>query len=157
MRILGIDPGYGTVGFGLVDCVKGKITYVDHGAILTPAKAPFEERLCQIYDDIGHIIDNYKPDVAVLEELYFSKNITTGIKVAQARGVLLLQAKQKGLACCEYGPMQVKQAVVGYGKAEKIQVMKMVKLLLGLSAIPRPDDAADALALALCHAQIARV
>lgn len=154
MKILGIDPGYGTIGWGIIDCTKGKLTFIDYGAITTPAGERFEDRLEQIYDDILKIIDNYKPDKVAFEELYFSKNITTGIKVAHARGVLVLAARQRGLEIFEYGPMQVKQAIVGYGRAEKRQMMEMVRFLLGLSAIPRPDDAADALAIAICNAHV---
>ena len=154
MRVLGIDPGYGTIGWGILDCTRGKLTFVDYGAIRTAPQTPMEDRLVQIYGDLEQIIRNYRVETAAFEELFFNTNITTAIKVAEARGVVLFGARKLGLSCYEYTPSEVKQAVVGYGKAEKMQVMKMVKLLLGLREIPRPDDAADALAVALCHAQV---
>lgn len=151
MRILGIDPGYATVGFGVVDYVNSKFTCVDYGAIQTPAKTPFEDRLEQLFDDMSKLVEYYKPETVAFEELFFNTNTTTAIKVAQGRGVLLLAARKKGLECFEYAPLQVKQAVVGYGRAEKMQVMLMTQRLLNLPKLPRPDDAADALAIAICH------
>ena len=153
MRILGIDPGYATVGFGVVDYVNSKFTCVDYGAIQTPAKTPFEDRLEQLFDDMSKLVEYYKPETVAFEELFFNTNTTTAIKVAQGRGVLLLAARKKGLECFEYTPLQVKQAVVGYGRAEKSQVIDMVKRILRLNAPPKPDDAADAVAIALCHAR----
>jgi crossover junction endodeoxyribonuclease RuvC len=151
VRILGIDPGYATVGYGIVDTDGYKFSVVGYGAVTTPANHRFEERLKAIYDDIGTIIDKYKPEALSIEKLYFNTNSTTAIDVAQARGVIVMAAHSKGLNINEYTPLQVKQAVTGYGRAEKFQVMEMVKTLLSLEFIPKPDDAADALALALCH------
>ncbi len=153
MRILGIDPGVGTVGFGVVDTVKGKNTYVACGAITTPANTPLSPRLDMIYNDLNELIVTFSPDAISVEELFFSKNITTGIAVAHGRGVILLSAYRSGVPVYEYTPMQVKQAVVGYGNAKKNQVIYMVQKLLNMKAPPKPDDAADALALAICHAR----
>ncbi len=153
MRILGIDPGVGTVGFGVVDTVKGKNTYVACGAITTPANTPLSPRLDMIYNDLNELIVTFSPDAISVEELFFSKNITTGIAVAHGRGVILLSAYRSGVPVYEYTPMQVKQAVVGYGNAKKNQVIYMVQKLLSMKAPPKPDDAADALALAICHAR----
>ncbi len=151
MRILGIDPGYAIVGYGVVDTNGFKFSPVGFGAITTPAKTPFETRLKAIFDDLCEIIDKYKPEELAIERLYFNTNTTTAIDVAEARGVIILAAHLKGLKINEYTPLQVKQAVTGYGKAEKHQVMEMVKNLLSLKTVPKPDDTADALALALCH------
>lgn len=151
MRILGIDPGYAIVGYGVLDSVGARFSVVGFGAITTPAKTPFETRLQSIYDDMLCVIDKYHPEELSIEKLYFNTNTTTAIDVAQARGVIILAAVSRGLKINEYTPLQVKQAVTGYGKAEKRQVMEMVKSLLGLEAVPKPDDTADALALALCH------
>ena len=151
MRILGIDPGYAIVGYGIVDTNGFKFDVVGYGAITTPADMPFSKRLKSIYDDMITIIDKYNPQELSIERLYFNTNTTTAIDVAQARGVIILAAESKGLKINEYTPLQVKQSVTGYGKAEKHQVMEMVKSLLKLKAIPKPDDTADALALALCH------
>ncbi len=152
MRILGIDPGLAIVGWGIVDYEKSKFHTVAYGAIRTPAGVCTEERLALIYDGIQALFEQYKPDAMAIEELFFNTNITTGIRVAEARGVLLLAARQAGVAIQEYTPLQVKQAVVGYGRAEKKQVMSMVTMLLGLKETPKPDDTADALAIAICHA-----
>ena len=151
MRILGIDPGYATIGYGIVDTNGFKFSVAGYGAITTPAKIPFEKRLKSIYDDMITVIDKYKPDELSIERLYFNSNTTTAIDVAQARGVIVLACESRGVKINEYTPLQVKQAVTGYGKAEKRQVMEMVKNLLGLKAVPKPDDTADALALAVCH------
>lgn len=151
MRILGIDPGYAIVGIGIVDYDNIHFHLVEYGAINTPAGHAIEERLCQIYDDICMLLDEYKPDCVAIEQLYFTTNLTTAIAVAQARGVLLLAARQKGIPIFSYTPLQVKSAVVGYGKAEKQQVMEMTRRLLNLKNVPEPDDAADALAIAICH------
>ena len=155
MRILGIDPGVAIVGFGVLDQEKGQAKMVQYGAINTRAGLPLATRLAQIESDMKELIETFKPDVISIEELFFSKNITTGIAVAHARGVILCTAEKMGVPIYEYTPMQIKQAVVGYGLAEKHQVMDMVRRLLKLTAIPKPDDAADALAIALCHARSA--
>ena len=155
MRILGIDPGFATVGWAVLDSERGNLQPVAYGAITTPAHTNFESRLLMIKKDLETIIDRYSPSEMAIEELFFNTNITTGIAVAEARGVILCTAYEKGLKISEYTPLQVKQAVVGYGKATKQQVMEMTRRLLGLQSIPRPDDAADALAIALCHAATA--
>ena len=153
MIILGIDPGLAIVGYGVIDCTKGVFTTIAYGAITTPAHTKVEDRLSQIYDGMTALIEKYSPAEMAIEELFFTNNITTGISVAEARGVALLAAKKKGVTIYEYTPLQVKQSVVGYGKAEKKQVMIMTASLLRLKEIPKPDDAADALAIAMCHAQ----
>ena len=153
MRILGIDPGYATIGFGLIEAERGQVHMVTYGAITTPAGLPLSRRLYQIGTDMEDLIGQLKPDVMAVEELFFNTNITTGISVAHGRGVILYAAERCGIPLYEYTPSQVKLAVTGYGKAEKHQVMDMTKRLLKLKSIPRPDDAADALALALCHAR----
>ena len=155
MRILGIDPGIATIGFGLVEAERGQARMVTYGAVTTPAGLPLSRRLYQIDRDMEELIGKLRPDVMAIEELFFNTNLTTGIAVAHARGVLLYTAEQCGIPLHEYTPSQVKMAVVGYGKAEKRQVMDMTRRLLHLKAVPRPDDAADALALALCHARSA--
>ena len=156
LRILGIDPGYATVGFGIVDYQGMNFKTVEYGAILTPADMEFPARLAQIYTDTVYILERYTPQVLSVEKLYFNTNKTTGIMVAEARGVILLACAQKNVPICEYTPLQVKSAVVGYGKAEKRQVMDMTRRILHLSEIPKPDDAADALALAICHGHCAK-
>ena len=153
MRILGIDPGVGTVGFGVIDTDKGKNTYVACGAVTTPPNTALSPRLDMIYNDLNELIVTFAPDAISVEELFFSKNITTGIAVAHGRGVILLSCYRSGVPVYEYTPMQVKQAVVGYGNAKKNQVIYMVQRLLNKKAPPKPDDAADALALAICHAR----
>lgn len=153
MLILGIDPGYAIVGFGLVESAGGKQRMVACGAINTPAGVRLSARLWQIANDTEELIAKFKPEALAIEELFFNHNVTTGIGVAQARGVILMTAEKMGLPIYEYNPSQVKQAVVGYGKAEKKQVMDMTKRLLGLPSVPKPDDAADAVAIALCHAR----
>ena len=155
MRILGIDPGYATIGFGLVEAERAQMHMVTYGAITTPAGIPLSRRLYQIDRDMEELIFQLKPDVIAIEELFFNTNITTGIAVAHGRGVLLCAAERSGVPLYEYTPSQVKLAVTGYGKAEKHQVMDMTKRLLKLKAVPRPDDAADALAIAICHARSA--
>ena len=152
MIILGIDPGLAIVGWGVVEERGGKIRPLGYGAIRTPAGTRTEERLAGIYRDLHTVIDHFKPDEMAVEELFFNTNITTGIRVAEARGVLLLSAAQAGVEIFEYTPLQVKQAVVGYGRAEKKQVISMVTMLLSLREPPKPDDTADALAIAICHA-----
>lgn len=153
MRILGIDPGLATVGFSVVDSEKNKMKLVTCGVITTPAHTSLSSRLDRIYDDMEELIKTFNPDVMSIEELFFNTNITTGIAVAHARGVILLAAYKLGVKVYEYTPLQVKQAVVGYGRAEKNQVIDMVKRILNLPAAPKPDDAADAVALAICHAR----
>ena len=155
MRILGLDPGIATVGFGIVDTEKNRQRLVSCGVITTPAHTPLTQRLDQIYTDLEELIRTYRPEVMAVEELFFNTNITTGISVAQGRGVIILCAFRAGLKIYEYTPLQVKQAVVGYGRAEKKQVMDMVRRILSMPSPPKPDDAADALAMALCHARSA--
>lgn len=153
MRILGIDPGYATIGFGMVESSGVQVRMVTYGAITTPAGLPLSRRLYQIGSDMEELIGKLRPDVISIEELFFNTNITTGIAVAHGRGVILYAAEKCGIPLYEYTPGQVKLAVTGYGKAEKRQVMDMTRRLLKLRAVPRPDDAADALALAICHAR----
>ena len=152
MRILGIDPGFAIVGWGIVDFVGSCFKVIAYGSIQTPATMPIEQRLSAIYDELSSLIDKFSPEAMAVEELFFNTNITTGIKVAQARGVIILAAQKKGVPISEYTPLQVKQAVTGYGRAEKKQVITMVTMLLGLESPPKPDDTADALAIAVCHA-----
>lgn len=152
MIILGIDPGLAIVGWGVIDYSGGRFKTLDYGAIRTPAEEPTERRLAGIYSELLKIIKQYNPAVMAVEELFWNTNQTTGIRVSQARGVILLCAEQNGVKVAEYTPLQVKQAVVGYGRAEKKQVISMVSILLGLKKPPSPDDTADALAIAICHA-----
>lgn len=153
MRILGIDPGIATIGFGLIEFDKGKFKLIRCGVITTPAHTSLSSRLNQIYDDMVALLELFKPDAVSIEELFFNTNITTGISVAHGRGVILLACAKAEVKIYEYTPLQVKQSVVGYGRAEKNQVMDMVKRLCNLSVPPKPDDAADAVALAICHAR----
>ena len=153
MRILGIDPGYGITGFGLIEAERGQSRLLSCGAITTPAGMDFSARLEIIYEDMRRLLQQAKPDAVAIEELFFGQNVTTGIGVAQSRGVILLAIRQAGLEVTAYKPMQVKQALVGYGNATKHQMQDMTKRLLHLSAMPKPDDAADAIAIALCHAR----
>lgn len=153
MVILGIDPGYAIVGFGIVESQGNRQKLRACGAINTPAGVRLSARLWQIANDLDELIHQFQPDALAIEELFFNNNVTTGIGVAQARGVILMTAEKAGLPIFEYNPSQVKQAVVGYGKAEKRQVMAMTTKILGLSSVPKPDDAADAVAIALCHAR----
>ena len=155
MKILGIDPGYGITGFGLIEGQRGQFRLLRCGAITTPPNTDFSWRLEVIYNDMVELLRVTQPDVVAIEELFFGQNVTTGIGVAQSRGVILLAIRQAGLEVTSYKPMQVKQAVVGYGNATKHQVMEMTKRILGLSQSPKPDDAADAVAIALCHARSA--
>ena len=151
MRIIGIDPGYAIVGYGIIDYNSNHFSVVDYGAVTTKAHTPFDSRLSTIYDGLTQLISMYKPDAMSIEKLFFNTNTTTAIDVAQARGVLVLAAQQARMPIFEYTPLQVKQSVVGYGRAEKNQVQEMTKMFLHLDSIPKPDDAADALALAICH------
>lgn len=153
MRILGIDPGYGITGFGLIEAERNHYKLLHCGAITTPAGMDFSARLEIIYNDMTELLQVAKPDCVAIEELFFGQNVTTGIGVAQSRGVILLAIRQAGLEVSQYKPMQVKQAVVGYGNATKHQVMEMTKRILNLQQSPKPDDAADAVAIALCHAR----
>ena len=155
MRILGIDPGIAIVGFGLIESNRGSVRMLQYGAVTTEAGLPLATRLVQIENDMTALIAQLKPDEIAVEELFFSKNITTGIAVAHGRGVILCTAERLGVPIFEYTPRQVKQAVAGYGLADKKQVMDMTKRLLKLKAVPKPDDAADALAIAICHARSA--
>ena len=155
MIILGIDPGLAIVGWGVIESYRGNIRPIAYGAITTPAHTDVEERLRIISEDLAAVIDKYRPDEMAVEELFFNTNITTGISVAEARGVILLTAHTRGVKISEYTPLQVKQAVVGYGKAEKGQVIAMVTSLLKLPKPPKPDDTADAIAIAICHSQCA--
>ena len=152
MRILGIDPGLATVGWAVIECGRGQSRPVAYGAIITPAHTDIEARLLMIKNDLEEIIKKYEPEEMAIEELFFNTNITTGIAVAEARGVILCTAHALGVRISEYTPLQVKQAVVGYGKAEKRQVIAMVTSILKLPKPPKPDDTADALALAITHA-----
>ena len=153
MQILGIDPGYGITGFGIVDAQRSSYRLLQYGAITTPAGTDFPLRLEMIYNDMTRLLQVSTPEAVAIEELFFGQNVTTGIGVAQSRGVILLAVQQAGIPIFQYKPMQVKQAVVGYGNASKHQVMDMTKRLLHLEALPKPDDAADAIAIALCHAR----
>ena len=155
MRILGIDPGYGITGFGLVEAQRNQFSLLRCGAITTPAGMDFSARLEIIYEDMKQLLEVSKPDAVAIEELFFGHNVTTAIGVAQSRGVILLAIRQAGLPVYQYKPMQVKQAVVGYGGATKHQVMDMTRRILNLSQMPKPDDAADAIAIALCHGRSA--
>lgn len=152
MRILGIDPGTGILGFGVIELqTDGKISLVDAGVIRTPVKQADSERLSTIFDELHEIITECKPKIMAVEKLFFAQNVTTAMSVAQARGVVLLCGKQHDLELHEYTPLQIKQALTGYGRADKKQIQEMVRVLLQLKAVPKPDDAADALAAAICH------
>lgn len=155
MRILGIDPGYAIVGIGVIEYNGQRFKTLEYGAITTPAGIPFPERLQMIYEQMQEILMLYKPEAMAVEKLYFNTNTTTAIDVAQARGVILVSAQQANVPIYEYTPLQVKQAVVGYGRAEKHQVIEMTKKILSLTRTPKPDDVADALAIAICHAHSA--
>ena len=156
IRILGVDPGYAIVGFGVLDYDGIKFTPIEYGAILTEAHTPFPDRLKAIHTDMEKKKKKYAPECMAIEKLYFTSNQKTGIDVAQARGVTVLSAAERNVPIYEYTPLQVKSAVVGYGKAEKKQVMEMTRQLLNLAQIPKPDDAADALAIAICHGHSTR-
>ena len=157
MIILGIDPGYATMGYGVIENLKnGNIIPVDYGVVVTPKDESFPVRLAMLEEGLNKIYAKYKPEEIAVEELFFTKNITTGIPVAHARGVILVSAVKYCGKLYEYTPMQIKQALTGYGKADKVQMMHVVTSLLHLNKIPRPDDAADALAVALCHAHTNR-
>jgi len=153
MRVLGIDPGYGITGFGLIEAQRGQYRLLNCGAITTPPNTNFSWRLEMIYHDMTQLLRLAQPEAVAIEELFFGHNVTTGINVAQSRGVILLAIQQAGLPVFEYKPMQVKQSLVGYGNATKRQMQDMTRRLLHLQATPKPDDAADAIAIALCHAR----
>lgn len=152
MRIIGIDPGYAIVGFGIIEYDNGRFKTVDYGAVTTPAGTAFDKRLKIIYEDISQLLDIYKPESLAIEKLYFQNNQKTAIDVAEARGVVLLAASQRNILIREYTPLEVKKSITGYGQAVKKQVQEMTKRVLNLPAIPKPDDTADALAIAVCHA-----
>ncbi|MBR0140974.1 MAG: crossover junction endodeoxyribonuclease RuvC [Ruminococcus sp.] len=156
LRILGIDPGYAIVGFGILDYDGSDFKTVEYGAILTEANTPFPERIKAIHTDMEYIFQKYKPDCMAMEKLYFNSNQKTAINVAQARGVTLLSAAKRDIPITEYTPLQVKISITGYGRATKNQMMEMTRQLLNLAHIPKPDDAADALAVAICHGHSAR-
>jgi crossover junction endodeoxyribonuclease RuvC len=151
--ILGVDPGTATTGYGLIRKEGQKYSLIHYGCILTPAKTPLHDRLDTIYEELSDIIDEHTPDHMAVEELFFAANAKTAIAVGQARGVILLAGKKKGISIFEYTPLEVKMALTGYGRADKNQIQQMVKTLLSLPEIPKPDDAADAIAIAICHAQ----
>ena len=156
MRILGIDPGIAIVGFGVVDKNGNRYSTVEYGAITTPAHTPLENRLKTIYDEMTLLFANFRPDAISVEELFFNSNAKTAIAVGQARGVIILSAVENGVPIYEYTPLQVKQALTGYGRASKMQIQQMMRTMLGLSEIPKPDDVADALAIAVCHGNSVR-
>lgn len=155
MRILGIDPGYAILGYGVIDVTGNRFTTIDYGSITTDASMEMPARLECLYDGIMELISRYKPDEASIEELFFNSNAKTAILVGEARGVAVLACSKGGLVINEYTPLQIKQALVGYGRADKKQIQYMVKLMLGLKEVPKPDDTADALAAAVCHAHAA--
>lgn len=156
MRIIGIDPGTGILGFGVVDVTKDKCRLVTAGVITTPAHTPIDERLEEIFDGLTEIIAETKPGIMSIEKLFFSQNVTTAISVAQARGVAMLTGRKARLPIVEYTPQQIKQTLTGYGKADKKQMQEMVRIHLGLSEVPKPDDCADALAAAITHSMMSR-
>jgi crossover junction endodeoxyribonuclease RuvC len=157
VRILGIDPGTGIMGFGVIDVAGNKYQMVTAGVIKTPAHTPLEDRLIEIYDGLHEIIKETKPNFCSIEKLFFAKNITTAISVSHARGVAMLVARQNNLPIAEYTPLQIKQSLTGYGRADKKQMQEMVRLQLNLKQVPKPDDAADALAAAITHAMMSRI
>lgn len=157
MRIIGIDPGTGILGFGVIDVIKGKMTMVDAGVIKTPAHTPLDERLEEIFDGLTEIIADTKPTVMSIEKLFFAQNVTTAMSVSHARGVAILTGRKAGLEISEYTPLQIKQTLTGYGKADKKQVQEMVRIQLGLQETPKPDDCADALAAAITHYMMRRL
>lgn len=157
MLVLGIDPGLATTGYGLVREDGGGLQAIAYGVVRTPAKRPLAERLQKIYRELGTIVQKYRPDESAVEELFFSTNVRTAMQVGQARGVALLALAEAGLEVAEYTPLTIKEATTGFGGADKAQMQNMVKILLNLDEIPRPDDAADALAVAICHLHSARL
>lgn len=152
MRILGIDPGYAIMGYGVLDYIGNKFTAVKYGSITTDAHTPNEERLRILYDELSEVIKEYQPDEAAIEELFYNTNATTAIMVGEARGIAMLACVQNNVKISEYTPLQIKSTLTGYGRADKKQVQAMVKMILGLAEVPKPDDTADAIAAAICHA-----
>ena len=157
MRIIGIDPGTGILGFGVIDFSRGKSTMVTAGVIRTPAHTPLDERLEEIFDGLTEIIAETNPDVMSIENLFFARNVTTAMSVAHARGVAMLTGRKAKIPIADYTPMQIKQTLTGYGKADKKQVQEMVRIQLGLKEVPKPDDCADALAAAITHGLMSRI
>lgn len=157
MRIIGIDPGTGILGFGVVDAKLGKTVLVTAGVVRTPAHTPLDERLEEIFDGLTQIIEETKPDVMSIEHLFFARNVTTAMSVSHARGVAMLAGRKAKLPIAEYTPMQIKQTLTGYGKADKKQIQEMVRMQLNLKEVPKPDDAADALAAAITHQMMSRM
>jgi crossover junction endodeoxyribonuclease RuvC len=157
MRIIGIDPGTGILGFGVIEVLNGQMQIVDAGVVTTPAHTPIDVRLEDIFDSLNEVISQTKPDVMSIEKLFFSQNVTTAMSVSQARGVAMLAGRKGGLPIHEYTPLQIKQSVTGYGKADKKQVQEMVRVQLNLKNTPKPDDCADALAAAITHYLMSRV
>ena len=156
MRILGIDPGTGILGFGVIEVVHGRATLIDAGVVRTPPHTPLDVRLVEIYDSLTEIVKDTKPDQMSIEKLFFAQNVTTAMSVSHARGVAMLAGAKAGLVIHEYTPLQIKQALTGYGKATKSQIQEMVRVILNLKETPKPDDCADAIAAALTHAQTIR-
>lgn len=156
MRILGIDPGFAITGYSIIDYQGNKFRLINSGAVTTKAGTSFPLRLTKIYDDLSMIIDEYKPDAISVEELFFNNNAKTAINVAQARGVVLIVGCKKGVPTFEYTPLQIKQAVTGYGRADKMQVQRMVKTILNVESLPKLDDTTDSMAAAICHAHSAK-
>ncbi|MGI8637218.1 MAG: crossover junction endodeoxyribonuclease RuvC [Segetibacter sp.] len=157
MKIIGIDPGTGILGFGVIEVIKDKTSMIDAGVITTPAHTPLDERLVEIYDSLVDIITTSQPQIMAIEKLFFAQNVTTAISVSHARGVAMLAGKKAGLTIFEYTPLQIKQTVTGYGRADKKQVQEMVRVYLDLKTAPQPDDCADALATAITHSLMSRV
>lgn len=157
MRIIGIDPGTGILGFGVIEVIEGKIKMIDAGVVTTPAHTPLDVRLEDIFDSLNTIIKQTKPDSMSIEKLFFAQNVTTAMSVAHARGVAMLAGRKAKLPIAEYTPLQIKQSVTGYGKADKKQVQEMVRIQLGLAKVPKPDDCADALAASITHYLMTRV
>lgn len=157
MRVIGIDPGTGRLGFGVIDIINSKFQLIEAGVITTPAHTPLDDRLVDIFDNLIEIIDRTKPDFMSIEKLYFAQNVTTAISVSHARGVAMLAGKKSNLIISEYTPLQIKQAITGYGRATKQQIQEMVRLNLNLKTAPKPDDCADALATAITHYLMTRV
>ena len=156
MRILGVDPGYGITGYSIIDYVGNKFSLITSGAVTTDAGVSFPLRLEKLYKDLDQIIKEYKPDAMSVEELFFNNNAKTAINVAQARGVILVVARMNGIATYEYTPLQIKQAVTGYGRADKMQVQRMVKMILNTEKLPKLDDITDSMAIGICHAHSSR-
>ena len=152
MRVLGIDPGFAITGYSIIDYIGNKFKLIDSGAVLTKSGVSFTQRLTKIYDDLNLIIDEYKPEAIAVEELFFNQNTKTAINVAQARGIILIVGCKRGIPTFEYTPLQVKQAVTGYGRADKMQVQKMVQSILKIEKIPKLDDITDSMAIGICHA-----